>query len=136
MSSTVEFCIIFPRLCESRFSSFLMYFPPKHQLHGTLSRNTVKISYRCMPNVSQVISRHNKTCLNANNINQPENDDGCKCKPTMPTEREMPHEINCIPGKGNANYMQHTANLHWAHSQRIQKQIQRTQKHIQACRQK
>ena len=38
-------------------------FPPSHQLHKLLNRNTVKISYSCTPNVKQIISAHNKTML-------------------------------------------------------------------------
>ena len=34
-------------------------FPPSHPLAKIINKNTVKISYRCMPNMSQVISTHN-----------------------------------------------------------------------------
>ena len=37
-------------------------FPPGHQLHQLLNRNTIKLSYSCMPNVKQIISSHNKKC--------------------------------------------------------------------------
>ena len=40
-------------------------FPPTNKLHKILNRNTVKISYKCMPNMKQIISNHNK-----NNIEQ------------------------------------------------------------------
>ena len=39
-------------------------FPPGHQLHKLLNRNTVKISYSCMPNMQQIISNHNKSVIN------------------------------------------------------------------------
>ena len=42
-------------------------FPPSHQLHKILNRNTVKISYSCMPNMKQVISSHNKATLQKDN---------------------------------------------------------------------
>ena len=32
------------------------YFPPKNKLHKIFSRNTVKVSYSCTQNISQVIS--------------------------------------------------------------------------------
>ena len=35
-------------------------FPPGHQLHKVLNRNTVKISFSCMPNIASTISQHNK----------------------------------------------------------------------------
>ena len=34
-------------------------FPPFHPLAKIMNRNTVKIGYRCMPNMGQVINRHN-----------------------------------------------------------------------------
>ena len=34
-------------------------FPPDHPLHNLINRNTVKISYRTMPNMGQVVQRHN-----------------------------------------------------------------------------
>ena len=34
-------------------------FPPFHPLRKIMNRNTVKIGYRCMPNMGQVINRHN-----------------------------------------------------------------------------
>ncbi len=38
-------------------------FPPGHQLHKLLNRNTVKLSYSCMPNMKQIISAHNKSII-------------------------------------------------------------------------
>ena len=35
-------------------------FPPSNILHKVLNRNTVKISYSCMENMKQIISKHNK----------------------------------------------------------------------------
>jgi hypothetical protein len=34
-------------------------FPPAHILHKIINRNTIKVSYRCMPNMKEVIGRHN-----------------------------------------------------------------------------
>ena len=38
------------------------YFPPQHKLHKLFNRNSVKISYRCMPNGKSIINKH-KTVL-------------------------------------------------------------------------
>ena len=38
-------------------------FPPNHCLHKIFNRNTLKLSYSCMPNVHQIITAHNKTIL-------------------------------------------------------------------------
>ena len=39
-------------------------FPPQHPLAKIMNRNTVKVGYRCMPNMSQVINNHNTKILN------------------------------------------------------------------------
>ena len=39
-------------------------FPPTHPLHKIFNRNTVKLSYSCMPNVQAMISSHNKSKIN------------------------------------------------------------------------
>ena len=38
-------------------------FPVGHKLRKIFNRNTLKLSYSCMPNVTQIISGHNKTTL-------------------------------------------------------------------------
>ena len=39
-------------------------FPPHHKLFKIINRNTVKVSYRCMPNMKRIISQHNNKILN------------------------------------------------------------------------
>lgn len=39
------------------------YFPAGHKLKKIFNRNTLKLSYSCMPNVKQIIDGHNKTTL-------------------------------------------------------------------------
>ena len=39
------------------------HFPKRHPLHQTLNRNTVKISYRCLPNMERRIAMHNSKTL-------------------------------------------------------------------------
>ncbi len=38
-------------------------FPPNHPLYKIFNRNTLKLSYSCMPNVHQIITAHNKNIL-------------------------------------------------------------------------
>ena len=38
-------------------------FPPNHVLHKICNKNTIKMSYRTMPNMEKQISRHNKKVL-------------------------------------------------------------------------
>ena len=52
-------------------------FPADHPLHKIFNRNTVKISYSCMPNIKQTIDGHNKSTLStAFTTNSP---DVCSC---------------------------------------------------------
>ena len=52
-------------------------FPADHPLHKIFNRNTVKISYSCMPNIKQTIDGHNKSTLStAFTTNCP---DVCSC---------------------------------------------------------
>ena len=39
------------------------HFPPGHILHSVMNRNTVKVSYRCLPNMGSVLAKHNSKIL-------------------------------------------------------------------------
>jgi len=39
------------------------HFPKNHMLHKLFNKNTVKVSYSCMPNIATIISGHNKQLL-------------------------------------------------------------------------
>lgn len=64
-------------------------FPSYHPLSKIINRNTVKLSYRCMPNIKQSINRHNQQVQKgrtaANAIA------GCSCV----ADRECPLNGNC-----------------------------------------
>ena len=40
------------------------HLPKSHLLHKIFNRNTIKVSYSCMNNVSQIIKQHNKNVSN------------------------------------------------------------------------
>ena len=40
------------------------HFPKSHLLHKIFNRNTIKVSYSCMNNVSQIIKLHNRNVSN------------------------------------------------------------------------
>ena len=61
-------------------------FPNNHPLHKILNKNTLKINYRCMPNLKQHIDRHNAQVLNQNN--QPE--ERCNCQKSKKGECPIP----------------------------------------------
>ena len=52
-------------------------FPTCHPLHKIMNRNSIKLSYRCMPNMGQVISRHNHKVANDEVQQTPP---GCNCR--------------------------------------------------------
>ena len=53
------------------------HFPKYHPLRKILNRSTVKVSYKCMPNIRQQISRHNQCVKKAEEVQtQP----GCNCR--------------------------------------------------------
>ena len=65
-------------------------FPPAHPLSKIINRNTVKISYRCMPNMSQLLAKHNSKVRNQKAQNpQP----GCNCRGGPPA---CPVEGSCL----------------------------------------
>ena len=39
------------------------HFPPHHRLHKVCTKNNIKVSYSCMLNKADIISRHNKKLL-------------------------------------------------------------------------
>ena len=53
-------------------------FPPSNPLHKLFNRHTLKLSYRCMPNMEQAVTRHNKGILSKNVSPEPP---PCKCNP-------------------------------------------------------
>jgi hypothetical protein len=43
-------------------------FPPGHVLRSSFNRNTLKLSYSCMPNMATVLSGHNKKVLKESSV--------------------------------------------------------------------
>ena len=57
------------------FKLFNKHFPKNNQLHKVFNKNTVKLSYSCMKNMSSIISAHNKNVLRPSI-----NTYGCNCR--------------------------------------------------------
>ena len=53
-------------------------FPPNHPLHKILNKNTIKVSYRCMPNLKTYIDKHNTEVLQKDDQDQREA--RCNCQ--------------------------------------------------------
>ena len=66
------------------------HFPVGSPLHKLFNRNNVKISYSCMPNVKNTISRHNKRILSSNTART--TTDNCNCR----KPDECPLKRNCL----------------------------------------
>ena len=52
-------------------------FPKSHPLSKIINRNTIKVSYKCMPNFKSKIARHNQKLLN--NQEEQNTNHGCNC---------------------------------------------------------
>lgn len=55
-------------------------FPANHKLRKIFNRNTIKLSYSCMPNLKQIIDGHNKNILK---------------KADQPQQTQVPKSCNC-----------------------------------------
>ena len=62
------------------------HFPKKSKLNKIFNRNTIKISYSCMPNMANVIASHNRKLLQSNSA-----DPKCNCRSKI----ECPMRGNC-----------------------------------------
>lgn len=65
-------------------------FPPGNKLHKIFNRNTIKLSYSCMPNVKVIIEGNNKRKLR--NDNQTKNEKKCSC----PRNTTCPLKGECL----------------------------------------
>ena len=63
-----------------KFLSLLdKHFPPGHPLHPLLNRRTVKVSYKCLPNMKSIIAKNNSKVLNSLD-GQGNTEYGCNCR--------------------------------------------------------
>lgn len=53
------------------------HFPKSSILHKIFNKNTIKVSYSCMPNMKTIITKHNKNTMNKDNST---NDKKCNCR--------------------------------------------------------
>ena len=55
------------------------HFPPGTPLHPVLNRNTVKVSYKCLPNMASILAKNNSKVLKSQNGQAQENEK-CNCR--------------------------------------------------------
>ena len=56
------------------------HFPPQHKLHKILNRNSIKISYSCMPNMKAIITGHKKLLEKLLKKESSQQSKPCNCK--------------------------------------------------------
>ena len=56
------------------------HFPPGHVLHSVCNRSTIKVSYRSLPNIKTIISRHNSKILRSSATTNPKPKAVCNCR--------------------------------------------------------
>ena len=57
------------------------YFPKHHHLHKVINKNTVKLSYCCMPNIGRLLKAHNHKVLKQNHGDSTDQDSAtCNCR--------------------------------------------------------
>ena len=67
------------------------HFPKNHKFHKIFNRNTIKVSYSCLPNMKSIISRHNHKILNEEQ-NKNNNNNECNCR----NKENCPLKGNCL----------------------------------------
>ena len=72
-------------------ATLLLLKPTKfwtHSLHAIFNRNTLKLSYSCMPNVKSIISTHNKNLIKPNTEDPNKNLCNCRKKAECPLDNQ------------------------------------------------
>ena len=62
------------------FNLLKKHFPTQHHLHKIINRNTVKLSYCCMPNMATIIHSHNKALLQNEQKLHENSQQTCNCR--------------------------------------------------------
>ena len=70
------------------------HFPKGHFLHPILNRNTVKISYRCLPNMGRRIAMHNSKTLKSASNQAPKPKATCNCQISKKADCPVPGACN------------------------------------------
>ena len=70
------------------------HFPKGTPLNKILNRNTVKLSYRCLPNMGRKIANHNSKILKSVLNPEPKPKASCNCQKSKKAECPLPGECN------------------------------------------
>ena len=110
-------------------------FTADHPLRKIFNRNTIKVSYSTMPNIQQIINKHNTGLMKSNH--QPPTDTGCNCR----DKNQCPLPEKCktssliyqatVTSENEENIVIHRPNRRY-----IQDQIQQSQNNFYQRREK
>ena len=71
-----------------------IHFPRGSLLYPLFNRSTLKVSYRCLPNMAAVISKHNSKTLKNSNTTPDEPPPTCNCQPSRKVDCPFPGKCN------------------------------------------
>ena len=74
------------------FSLISTCFPADNKLKSIINKNTIKLSYSCMPNLKQIINNHNKSILNKQDNKNKEQLCNCRDKSKCPLDGDCLQE--------------------------------------------
>ena len=85
----------FSKSVSTKVARYFLYlvdkhFPPHHKFYKIFNRNTLKVSYSCMPNMHSVINSHNHKVLQVSD--QPKKPKTCNCM----KKEECPLNQECL----------------------------------------
>ena len=71
------------------------HFPPGHILRSVMNRTTIKVSYRCLPNMGAQIAKHNAKILKKSSQNAPaRTPPSCNCQKSKVKDCPLPGACN------------------------------------------
>ena len=70
------------------------HFPPGHVLHPVLNRSTVKVSYRCLPNMGAQVAKHNGKLLRKSTDGSARPAPKCNCQKSKKKDCPIPGSCN------------------------------------------
>ena len=70
------------------------HFPPGHTLRSVMNRNSVKVSYRCLPNMGSLVAKHNSKVVKKATAGQAPPPPRCNCQKSRKKDCPVPGACN------------------------------------------
>ena len=71
-----------------------LHFPPGHILHSVMNRSTVKVSYRCLPNMGAQVAKQNAKIMKKATANNERPPPRCNCQKALKNQCPIPGACN------------------------------------------